>query len=632
MQYFESFKKLKLSNLCKDIIALLIIMILIILVSIKPLSSESKLNFNDDFFQYAGRHESIRKALLEYRVFPLRAFWFGGGYPTIGDPEDPTFNPLIIITLIFGSVMGLKIIPFIAILIGGISAYFFVKYILNYTGWGALFTGIMFGLNLFVPLRIQDGNPNEVYSAFLPLCMLLIGLACRGKKLALLILPFVFYTMISDGKYTALMAFLYICIICLFDILPLFNTLSSKINLSKFDIRPLKFFLVCMIVTFFIGMIRFLPAFELLNMKGGLSKIDLFFMPKIYTPEGVPAYTYQQLWQELIGWKGNIGLVTTGWLPVILALLSFYIFRKESFPFGINLILFGWLLLAHNAPVDLLKILWNLPIFNALYRPYKYFSYQVAYTFIFVSGQFFWLLRRIPIRWKEHILAVILVVAGTWFLYPKILKIQSETYTFDMPSDIIVQENEFYNIQGKDIVRNRKEPLNSLTYTGLLRNIGVIDWYTGIPITENAIPKYFVDNRGNYLLNPVYRGEAFFLKESNKISVSLKPNSIFVNVNLRTPDIAIINQNYHDSWHTNHGELFNMNGLLALQLNETGSYQITLHYIPLSFYLGLSISILSLAFLGFLVWSYKTHRLSDWSKNAPLLLKQVCRVIIFLLN
>ncbi len=142
--------------------------------------------------------------MLEYHEFPLRAFWFGGGYPTIGDPEDPTFNPLTIITLIFGSVMGFKIIPFIAILIGGISTYFFVKYILNYTGWGAFFTGIMFGLNLFVSLRIQDGNPNEVYSAFLPLCMLLIGLACRGKKLALLILPFIFYTMISDGKYTAL--------------------------------------------------------------------------------------------------------------------------------------------------------------------------------------------------------------------------------------------------------------------------------------------------------------------------------------------------------------------------------------------------------------------------------------------
>ncbi len=615
-----------------DIIAIIIIIVLIILVSIAPLSSGSKLNFNDDFFQYAGRHESVRKSIFEYNTFPLRAFWFGGGYPTIGDPEDPTFNPFIIITLIFGSVMGLKLIPFVAILVGGISAYVFAKYILNYTRWGALFTGIMFGLNLFVPLRIQDGNPNEVYSAFLPLCMLLIGLACRGKKLGLLLLPFLFYTMISDGKYTALMAFLYIGIICLFDVLPLFHTLSSKNNLPKSDIRPLKFFIICMIVTFFVGMLRFLPAFELLNMKGGLSRIDLFFMPKTYTPEGVPAYTYQQLWQELIGWKGSIGLVTTGWLPVLLALVSFYIFRKESFPFGVNLFLFGWLLLAHNAPVDLLKMLWNLPIFNALYRPYKYFSYQVAYTFIFVSGQFFWLLRKIPLRWIEHILAIILIIVGTWFLYPKISKVQKETYTFDLPKDIITQESEFYNIQGKDIVRNRKEPLNSLTYIGLLRNIGTIDWHTGIPIEENAIPKYFVDDKGNYLPNPAYRGEAFFLKESNKIKVNFRPNSIFIEVNLQTPDTAIINQNYHKSWHTDHGQIFNMNGLLAIQLNETGSYQITLYYIPLSFYAGLAISILSLSFLGFLIWSYKTGRLTNWSNNAPFFIKQVCLDIIWLIK
>ncbi len=328
--------------------------------------------------------------------------------------------------------------------------------------------------------------------------MLLIGLACRGKKLALLILPFVFYTMISDGKYTALMAFLYIGIICLFDLLPLFNILSCKNNSLRFDVRPLKFFVVCMIATFFIGMIRFLPAFELLNMKGGLSKIDLFFMPKTYTPEGIPAYTYQQLWQELVGWKGSTGLVTTGWLPVILALLSFYIFRKESFPFGVNLLLFGWLLLAHNAPVDLLKVLWNLPILNALYRPYKYFSYQIAYTFIFVFGTVLLAFKENTHTLDRTYTALILIFFGTWFLYPKMLKIQNETYTFNMPSDTIVQENEFYNIQGKDIVRNRKEPLNSLTYTGLLRNIGVIDWHTGIPLAENAIPKYFVDSKVIY--------------------------------------------------------------------------------------------------------------------------------------
>ncbi|MEK7398611.1 MAG: hypothetical protein AAB116_16890, partial [Candidatus Poribacteria bacterium] len=132
-----------------DIIAYIIIALAIILVSIPTLSSGHKLNFNDDFFQYVGRHEAVRKAILEYHTFPLRSFWFGGGYPTIGDPEDPTMNPLTLITIVFGSIIGLKVIPLIAMLIAGLATYALARYILRYTFWGSLFSGLMFGLSLF---------------------------------------------------------------------------------------------------------------------------------------------------------------------------------------------------------------------------------------------------------------------------------------------------------------------------------------------------------------------------------------------------------------------------------------------------------------------------------------------------
>ena len=81
--------------------------------------------------------------------------------------------------------------------------------------------------------------------------------------------------------------------------------------------------------------------------------------------------------------------------------------------------------------------------------------------------------------------------------------------------------------------RNRKEPSFAITYFNLLRNIGTIDWYTGVPLEENAVPKYFVDTDNNYLPNPEYRGEAFLLKAGNSVSSTFRPNSIGVEVNLK---------------------------------------------------------------------------------------------------
>ena len=651
-----------------DFFAYGVIFIVITLSSIPPLTSGGKLNIKDpDFFQYASRHESVRKSLLDYHTFPLRAYWFGGGFPTIGDPEDPTMNPLVLLSVLFGAVMGLKLIAYLALLIGGLSTYAFARYILGYTRWGSLFSGLIFGLSLFVPIRIEDGNPNEVYATFLPLCLLLIGLACRGRKVALLILPLVFYTMLTDGKLNCFMGMFYIGILCFLDIVPIFSTLTpqnprrkAKIKylseksmdvrlpvgeypaeadasgIFRIDSKPLKIFLLAVALTFLIGMVRILPALEDINAKGGLGNIDLFFYAETY---GFSGYTFQQLWQEVIGWKGQQGYVTIGWLPVILFGIALFVFWKKSLPWAIALILFGWLILASNAPIDLFKLLWNLPIFNAVRQPAKYFSFQIAFTFAVASGQFFWLLTKLRPRWLEHLVALMLITAGVWFLYPKNTTLQRNTYDFEMPSKFLAPaEEEFFNVQGLDLPRNRTEPFNAVAYLNLVRNIGTIDWYTGIPLDENAIPKYFVDANNNYIPNPEYRGEVFFLApEEQKLptsaaQVAFRPNSIAVEVSLQKPGTIVINQNYHRDWHTNRGELFNKDGLLALRLQETGDYTIRLRYLSRSFYAGLAISFVSLVAVVLVVWAYRSGRLRNWTEHPLPLVKRSSQAILWLID
>ena len=614
-----------------DIIALILIAVVITLPSISPLSSGDKVNLNDDFLYFASMHEAVRKAILEDHTFPTRNIWVGGGYPILGDPSDHTLNPITLITVVFGTIMGIKIITFVSLLIGGMSTYLLARYILGYTRWGSLFSGLVFGLSLFVPIRIYDGNMFDAYAAFLPLCLLLIGLACRGRKVALLILPFVFYIMISDGKHTALMSFIYIGILCLFDIIPLFNTFGTN-NLKRINIKPFKVFILALTVTFFIGMLRILPVWELVNTQGGFGTNFLWYKTKIYGPEYIGAYTFQNIWQCLIGYKDVVSILTIGWLPVLLSLSVFLIFPGKAFPWGVALFLFVWLTLAYNAPVDLFKLLWQMPIFNTLSKPWKYFTFQIVFTFAIVAGQFFGLLTKLRPRWLEHVFAIALIIISVSFLYPKFCEIQGSTYTYDIPAEFLVKQNDFYNIKGKGLSRLRVEPLNSITYTNIIRGVGTIDWMAAIKADENAVPKYFVDAEGKYIPNPQYRGEAYFVDSENPVKAIIKPNSVTAQVNLPKPDTLIINQNYHRDWHTDHGIISDKDGLIALRLNEPGSYKVTLRYISRSFFIGLIISILSLILLITICWSYKTGRLNKWSQNTSIPLRQVSRFILWLMD
>jgi len=610
-----------------DIIALILIAVVITLPSITPLSSGSKVNLKDDFFYYAGMHEGVRKAVLEYHTFPTRSFWISGGFPTLINPEDPTLNPLTLITIVFGSIMGLKIITYLALLVGGLNTYLLARHILGYTRWGALFSGLVFGLSLFVPIRIYDGNPNEIYVAFLPLCLLLIGLACHGRRIAVFILAFIFYIMLSDGKLTALTAFLYIGILCLLDLIPALNIFGIK-NSNNINIKPLKVLFVALTMTFFIGMPRILPPLEIIQALGGFGSHLLWYKPDTYSPSGV--VPIQELWQNLIGYKGVLNILTIGLFPVLIAFSVFFIFPAKAFPWAMTIFLFAWLTLAYNAPVDLLKLFWHLPVLKEITKPYKYFTFQMVFSFAIVAGQFFWLLAKIRPKWLEHALAVVLIFLSVWFLYPRFDAIQKSTYTYDIPPEFLVRQNEFYNIQGQGISRFRAEPLNSVIYTNIIRNVGTIDTVTNYG--EKAVPKYFVDANGTLIPNPGYRGEAHFADSGNTARAVFRPNSIMVQVNQLKPDTLVINQNFDKDWHSDRGTILEQEGLIALRLNDTGRYQITLHYFPRSFFVGLAISMLSLIMLIFMCWSYRTGRLLKWSRGAPLPIRWMPRFILWLIN
>jgi hypothetical protein len=615
-----------------------IIFVIVTMTALPMLRSGEKINRNADFLQYASRHEAVRKSILEYHSVPLRSHWLGGGYPTIADPEDPTFNPLVLLTVMFGTVMGLKLIGYVALLTGGLATYAFTHSVLGYTRFGALYSGLLYGTSLFVPLRLYGGNHNEVYAAFVPLCLLLLGWACQGRPMAIVVLPFVLYTMLSDGKAQSLMAMFYIGVLCLLAMIPSTNALSpgrDGLRWPRLDHRPLKLFVLVTALTTLISMVRILPAEELIRSHGGIQQM-LASHPKDYHPAFVHAYTADRLWKEAVSVDGRVGLVTIGWIPVLLSAIAFIAFVRQTLAWGLTLLLFVWLALAHSAPVDLLERLWNLPVFDTIYRPDKYFTFPVAFTLAVVSGRSFSLLDKLRSRWMAWLIAMIVIVLSVGFLFPKARSIHGRTFTMEVSGTEMWPERGFFQVEGMSLLRQRRTPPRSLAYFNLKQNIGTLDWYTAIPLRADAVPKYSVGSENEYVPNPAYRGEAFVDEPAGAASLTatpvFRPNSIAVPIEVRAPAVLIINQNFHRDWHSDHGEVFGRGGRLAVQLQQTGRYVVHLRYHPRSFYVGFALTMSTLLALAWVCWTHATGRLNRWSHCGPLVLRHSSRAILSLIT
>jgi hypothetical protein len=253
-----------------------------------------------------------------------------------------------------------------------------------------------------------------------------------------------------------------------------------------------------------------------------------------------------------------------------------------------------------------------------------------------MAGCSFRLLPRLRPRWLEHVIALALIVVAVGFLYPKALDIHRRTYTADVPTDELPTEEGFFQVQGaKGLPRARYVPRRALSYFNLQHDIGTIDWYALIARPENAVPKYFVAIDNSYQVNPAYRGEVFPLEPAGATVVApptFRPNAITFAVDVAAPSILVVNQNHDRDWHTDRGSVIDQGGLLAVQLEETGRYAIHLQYRPRIFYVGLAISLATLATLAWTVWLYASGRLRRTVGSSSPLVGRGGRVLLWLID
>lgn len=588
------------TSMRSDFPFLLLIIISIVLVSAPVLINLDKINLNDDWLLYMSHHGAARISINNYHQLPLWSPFFGGGFPLFGHPEDPSLSPLVLPTLFWGEVPGLKINSCLIYLAGALGMFYLTRRIMNYSPWGASFSTLIYSLTPWYSAKISGGNYCELYFFLFPWFLAFFLQAVQNKK-AIIGAVFLSLVILMEGKFAFLIFYFFAFL------LTILNSFGRREGKLTVDFSYLKAFFTILFLTGVLGMIKILPMVELLARNAReIDVYDYIYSDPVISGLGT---LFSYLFSLLVFRQRSFILI--GWLPFLLFIISVVVYFKRFIKLIIILLIFALLLLPRDNPLNIFKLLWYLPGFHSINNPAKYFLFFIVFIVTLISGQIFTLiqLKLKDIKIAGDTLAFGAIIFSIIPLFINDININSALFNTKMPR--IESGRDFFQVMGKKMRRKTARTLHSNQYFNLLRGVGTIDWNCPIRLPEHAQPKYFIDSKDRMIFNPEYHGEAYCLQDGNTAGIEyFSPNRIVLEVALLTPDKLVINQNFSQGWRSSQGEIGNYRGLIAVGL-PPGEYLITLTYHAPLFYLGALISGISLLALILYILFWRGNLRSD---------------------
>lgn len=591
-----------------ELITVSLILSVIIFSCIPLFRNIYNVNLHWDWLQMLSYYRADRVALLEYHQLPLRTFYFGGGYPLIANPQDGFLNPFFIPVLFFGEVIGMKLNVLFALLIGAYGMYYLTRHVLNYHYLGASFSTVVFCLGGHLHrLLVRGQDYMSLFWFFLPIILAFFVKSKQNKKfLFFSILVLSIFVTQAGPYFSPVLLFIF-----LFAILEVFKYENRRVQI---DIYYLKSLFLILFFVFLLGAVKILPMLELLRQNPriveGYNFPWLNFLATLYK-----SFFLRQLDFSFVGQHWTYFYL--GYIPAVIFLASCIVYWGKLCKFIILLVIFMFLSFSAGTSIDLFRLLWYLPVFHSIEAPLRYFIPVVIFLISLISGRIFSICDKFKSKFLTLFFISIIIATTADFLI--INGNHADSFPIPIPKDI--RRESFFQIENYrpgDKVSSRLpasvfsrrswEWTMPTQHELMLNNIGKINWYGNIHLGEYSVPKYYVDWNGvefpdprNYvwIQNPDYRGEVYFLKnQDNKIKLEyFSPNRITLNIDLTEADTLVINQNYDKYWKSNLLKPINYNGLLAFKISQKGFYLIKLVYVPLSFYLGLGISLATFIFI-----------------------------------
>lgn len=567
----------------------------------------------------------FQQSVFEFRQFPLWCPFLGGGYPSFAHPADDSLTPFSLPVLLGGEALGVKINLLLLTFLGVLGVFLLAREQLKMGDTGAVFSALAYLTAGWFPSMMLAGAYANAYFHLVPLILFLFFRAFRDWRYALPggLLAALFGMANNHG---GLLLFLFVFL------LALGCSTSLPPSIYRLHGRAWPALTVLFLAAAGFGAVKFVGLHQLTRdaahrQEAGLTgdeyrelkTTDAFYHGLGHFGRALLYPLPRQASSDERGVPQNDEYAWLGipWLVLPMFLLGAWFRRRRSGPWlwaGLVLLI---LCFGPFAIPDLYRlVVWPSGTLRRIAPFYKYGNYFLLLVIVLpAGGALEEALGRLKRRWPRFLVTAAAFVSLAPFAYSDSLLLytlfQTDLVQYP-PADEFYQVKTEYNPDpeaGPDAYRSYTRPRELNAYFNLKKKIGTIDWYGGPYLAENAVPKYLIaPTRGTIKENPEYRGEAYFLDGRNRVhDVIIRANTIDVAAHIEKPGRLIVNQNYQRGWKSDQGLPAADNGLLSVEVRETGDRVIRFRFAPASFRWGLDITVLTFV-LSLLAWRYGKPR------------------------
>lgn len=548
----------------------------------------------DSHFFY---HAAPLRMITEYGQFPLWNPYYCGGNVMLASPESNFLAPPFICVLLFGEVVGVKlIIVFYAV--AGVLGMYLLARVLGMGRMSSLAPAIIFIMSSWFALRISEGH-----SSFLPFALLPFVAAFYIKSFneknwwrwAALASIFYAWMIFAGGVYPFTITSMFLGYFCLLSII------------GKRSLKPAWTLAAIIVMAFLLSAVKSIPQYEF--MKSFPRKTEavefhsveilgksLFSRNQRVTTQGQEFYldagktreeNMETFWGGARPWGWHEYGAFTGVAAFVLFFGSVAAIRR-SWPWLLISVTTLLMSLGEFSPVNIWSVLHRLPVISSLHGSSRVMPLFV-FTFAIAAGFALARLEEAGEKKRKGLgmaLAGVLAAVVLMEIFTVSRPVLKDAFTEPAPK---VQRNELF----RQLVVEEPTKVN---YPYFLSNTGVLNCYDTMRPPIKAVP--FGDDTGRK--NPGYMGEAFLVSQKGTAKVTyFSPNMVIVDAAPVGKDTLVLNQNFFKGWKANEKDALDHWGLVSTPVEE-GKQQVIFKYSPASFKAGFAISIVSFICIGWL--------------------------------
>lgn len=584
------------------------------------------------FFHYAVP----RQALMDFHQLPLWNPYAFGGMPMLGDPESLFCQPLFLVILLFGPVVGAKILITLHIFIGLTGAFCLAgRFSLDMPArYVSAFT---YGLSSMGALVLTAGMATFLPFTYLPWCLYCQLRSFDRPRWAVgcgLLLAMMF---LAGGTFISIYGGMMVVAVYL-------------VHIDKIGVwRVMKRMLLVVTVASGIAAVKLLPAIAFFSAyprltptaKDGYSIVG--FITMLLSRHQALSTIGKQPWRGDGWWTGMNWFMDEngmyiGVLPLALALVGVLVTWRRQWRYAAVGLVFIWLGFGFRCPVSLWAVLHELPVFSAMRIAMRFRVVFLIFIALFAGHGFQWLARRLRENRPAQTASALIVAFVLWIAVDMILvsrPIWKESFTIDPPvltraplqmaamgspspvwgendgelrqiNQLPLYTHDGYArlLAGKMTIQDLyaeifppyQQPFDtclhgtlSSLYPAFLLNLGTLEAYVS---SVGNIPKNVAT-----VTDRNYRGELYLIDTKGTATFASKsPNRMVIDVDAEQAGRVVVNQNGYPGWRLSagsSGRLVQWRGLLAVS-TQPGRHQYELRYLPTSVIVGGTITALSI--------------------------------------